>query len=270
MPHPFFDAERPLVIGHRGAAGTHPENTLASFAAALEQGAQIIESDIHVTRDGVPILLHDPKVDRVTEARGAAADLLWEELRTFDAGFRFEDASGAFPARASGHHIPSLEEAFQRFPEARFNLEIKCDDDAAIQTTLDLIENFKRSERTLLAAGEDEIMRKLRSALPNHPAEPATGASLGEIVEAVTSALGGGEMPPGVMALQIPPEFAGSPLATVELISHSHAHQVEVHVWTINALPEIELLLSRGADGIITDYPARMVDWLRDDERRTA
>jgi len=271
MPHPFFDVLRPVVIGHRGAAGTHPENTLASFAAALELGAQILESDVHVTRDGVPVLLHDPRVDRVTEAQGLASDLTWDELCALDAGYRFEDATGGHPARGRGHRIPSLEQAFECFPEARFNLEIKSDRGAAIQTTLDLVERFDRSDRTLLAAGEDDLMRELRAALAKHPAEPAMGASLAEIVAAVKSALdaksGNTPMPPGVMALQIPPDFAGQPLATAELIDHAHSQQVEVHVWTVNDLAEIQTLLARGVDGIITDFPGRMADWLRSGAR---
>ena len=262
MHHPFFDIERPIVIGHRGAAGTHPENTLASFEAALAQGAQIIESDLQVSRDGIPILLHDPALDRVTEASGLAADRLFEDLKRLDAGYRFEDAEGRFSARGAGHQISSLEEAFEAFPAARFNLEIKCNDSAAIQATLDLVERFERSARTLLAAGEDDIMRELRGALGAHAARPAVGACLAEIVEAINSALTGSPMPDGVMALQIPSSFGGKPLATSELIAHAHTYQVDVHVWTVNDLDEIEGLLSRGVDGIITDYPGAMVEWL--------
>ena len=262
MRHPFFELGRPVVLGHRGAAGTHPENTLESFAAALDQGAHVLESDVHVSRDGIPVLLHDPGVERVTQGEGQAAGLRLEELQALDAGYRFIDPGGAHSARGRGHRIPSLEEAFRRFPEARFNLEIKCRDQAAIEATLDLIDRFDRSDRTLLAAGEDEIMRDLRRAVARHPAAPALGASLGEIVAAVGSALGRGPMPDGVMALQIPPDFANRPLATRELIEHAHAHGVEVHVWTINDLDEIASLIDRGVDGIVTDLPGQMSAWL--------
>lgn len=262
MGHPFFEVERPVVIGHRGSAGTHPENTLAAFEAALEQGAQILESDVHVSRDGVPILLHDPEIDRVTEGKGLARDHLFSELQALDAAYHYRDASDRCSERGRGHRIPSLESAFEDFPEARFNLEIKCGDPETIRATLELIERFDRADRTLLAAGEDDVMRLLRAEVSAHRVEPALGASLSEIVDAIGSALGTGPMPSGVMALQIPPDFAGQPLATRELIDHAHAHGVEVHVWTINALDEIARLLELGVDGIVTDLPGQMSAWL--------
>lgn len=262
MSHRYFDVDRPLVIGHRGAAGTHPENTLASFAAALDQGAQILESDIHVSRDGVPLLLHDPDVARVTDGEGLAAELDYAAIAELDAGFRFTTEDGATPYRGAGHRIPSLEAAFAAFPDARFNLEVKCPDEAAIAATLDLVARFDRADHTLLAAGEDEVMTRLRRALAAHPVAPAVGASLAEIVAAIASALGRGAMPEGVDALQIPAEFGGQPLATPVLIEHAHAHGVEVHVWTVNDLAEIEALVDRGVDGVVTDFPGRVCDWV--------
>jgi glycerophosphoryl diester phosphodiesterase len=268
MSHSFFDVDRPTVIGHRGSAGNRPENTLLSFETALAQGAQILESDIHLSRDGVPILLHDPNLDRTTDGKGDASESTWAELGALDAGIRFEDENGNTPFRGKGVRIPSLEEAFEHFPDARFNLEIKCTGLDGIRATLDLVERFDRADRTLLAAGEDEIMQDLRTALATRTIRPAVGASLSEIVAAVASALGDSEMPPGVMALQIPSTFAGQPLATREFVAHAHANGVQVHVWTVNELDEIEALLDIGVDGIVTDHPGRMTDWLKRVGRR--
>ena len=268
MSHSFFAVERPVIIGHRGSAGTHPENTLLSFEAALASGAQILESDIHLSRDGVPILLHDPSLDRTTDGAGDASRRTQLELRELDAGTRFTDQDGKTPYRGQGVRIPTLEDAFERFPEARFNLEIKAASQDGIRATLDLVERFDRADRTLLAAGEDAIMKDLRVALAARSMQPAVGASLGEIVAAVSSALDGSEMPPGVMALQIPSTFADRPLATREFIDHAHKQGVQVHVWTINELSEIEALLDLGVDGIVTDFPGRMNDWLKRVGRR--
>lgn len=268
MTHTFFDVERPVVIGHRGAAGARPENTLLSFETALTMGAQILESDIHLSRDGVPILLHDPSLDRTTNGSGPASQSSWAELRQLDAGGRFENERGEVPFLGQGVSVPSLEETFERFPEARFNLEIKCPGEKGIQATLDLVDRFDRSDRTLLAAGDDGIMRDLRRAVASHPCTPALGASLAEIIATVASALEGSPMPEGVMALQVPPTFAGRPFVTRDFVDHAHAHQIEVHVWTVNDLDEMGALLDLGVDGIITDYPGRMHDWLKHAGRR--
>jgi glycerophosphoryl diester phosphodiesterase len=92
--HPFFDLTRPIVIGHRGAAGDCPENTLLSFDTALRQGAQILESDVHVSRDGIPVLLHDPSLERTTDGSGDAAEFDWAELRQLDAAYPCRNADG--------------------------------------------------------------------------------------------------------------------------------------------------------------------------------
>jgi len=250
------------VIGHRGAAGVCPENTLLSFETALASGAQILESDIHLSKDGIPILLHDPTLERTTDGRGPASQSTWAKIRELDAGSRFENENGDQPFSGKGIGIPSLEEAFEHFPDARFNLEIKCPSNAGIQAVLDLVERFDRSDRTLLAAGDNAIMRALRAALPSHPAKPALGASLEEIIAAVAGAVNDSPMPGGVMALQVPATFADKPLVTRAFVEHAHAHEIEVHVWTINELDEISALLDLGVDGIVTDYPGRMHDWL--------
>jgi glycerophosphoryl diester phosphodiesterase len=268
MMHPFFELDRPIIMGHRGAAGDRPENTLLSFESALARGAQVIESDIHLSSDGVPILLHDPNLDRTTNGCGLAAAATWAQIRGLDAGTCFENEAGDHPFRGQGIGVPSLEQAFERFPEARFNLEIKCSGARAIQATLDLVRDFDRGDRTLISAGENDIMRELRAALGTSSADPATGACLSEIVNTIRSAREGTPMPRGVMALQVPAEFADQPLVTQAFVDHAHAHNVQVHVWTINELDQIRLLLDLGVDGIITDYPGRMHEWLLHESRR--
>src|SRR5262245_55309231 len=102
MAHPFFALRRPLAIGHRGCAGEVPENTLASFARAIADGAVVIETDVHLTRDGVPVLAHDPDVARVSDGRGAVRELDFSALQRFDAGYRFTAPDGSTPFRGAG------------------------------------------------------------------------------------------------------------------------------------------------------------------------
>jgi glycerophosphoryl diester phosphodiesterase len=265
VPHPYFDLPRPISIAHRGCAGESPENTITAFERALAQGAGVLESDIHLTRDGVPILIHDAIVDRVTDASGSVADFDADELRGFDAGYHFSpDGGQTHPYRNQGVRIPSLEEAFCRFPAARFNLEIKAPGPPLIDATLELVAKHRREAITLLTAGDDGIMAGLRKRLGGLANPIAQGASEGDIREFLRCAATGTQPPAGPMALQIPPEFGGRSLVTRPLVEFAHAKGVQVHVWTINDPAEMRRLLELGADGIITDYPARLAKLITD------
>ncbi|MBW2578504.1 MAG: glycerophosphodiester phosphodiesterase [Deltaproteobacteria bacterium] len=267
MSHPYFDLPRPISIAHRGCAGEAPENTIPAFERALSQGAGVLESDLHLTRDGIPVLIHDAIVDRVTDASGAVADFSAEALRRFDAGYHFSSDGGqTHPYRNRGTKIPSLEEAFLQFSDARFNLELKAPSSRLIAATLELVAKYQREAITLLTAGDDEIMAKLRDQLGRLANPIAQGASERDIREFLQGAAAGTEPSPGPMALQVPPDFGGQPVVTESLIEFAHARGVQVHVWTINDPAEMHRLFDLGADGIITDYPGRLAAVI--DDRR--
>jgi glycerophosphoryl diester phosphodiesterase len=263
MSHPYFDLPAPVILGHRGAAGVAPENTLPAFARGLTDGAHILETDVHVTRDDVPVLIHDPSVDRTTDGGGAVADLTLAELQQLDAAHHFSDPHGVkFPYRDQGIRVPSLREAFEAFPEARFNLEIKAPEPHLPAAVVELIEELGRAERTLVTSGSDAIQANLRAVIARRGTRPALGASLADILEVVQSALAGETPQTDSMVLQIPRDFAGNVLVTPELVDHCHRHGIGVHVWTINEPSEIHELLDLGVDGIVTDHPGRMVELL--------
>jgi len=259
MRHPYFDLPGPLILGHRGAAGEAPENTLVSFARGLDLGAHIIETDVHRTRDGVPVLIHDASVERTTDGRGPVSDLDLADLQRLDAGHRFSlDGGRSFPFRGQGVRIPTLADALSSLPDTRFNLEIKAPGGELAESVLAVIRELGREHTTLVTAGEEAIMVPLRAAWAAVRVRPALGASDADVLEVVRSALANEAPATDSMALQIPTEFAGSPLATRELVSHCHGHDIQVHVWTINDPREIRRLLALGVDGIVTDYPGRM------------
>jgi glycerophosphoryl diester phosphodiesterase len=258
MAHPYFELPTPIPIGHRGAAGEAPENTLASFERAVADGALILESDVHPTRDGAVVIFHDDELDRTTDGSGPIAQLTLAELRALDAGFHWTGDGGAsFPFRGRGHGIPTLAETLEAFPNLRFNLEIKERSPGLIERTLDLVAG--REERTLIAAADDAIMADLRAAVARRGAKVAIGASAGDVIGFVRAALDGAPPPPGPMALQVPPDFGGRALVTPRFVEHAHAHGLHVHVWTVNEPDEIERLLDLGVDGVMSDFPARVV-----------
>lgn len=259
MAHPFFALRRPLAIGHRGCAGEVPENTLASFERGVADGAVVIETDVHLSRDRMPVLLHDDDVARVTNGRGAVRDLSFAAIRALDAGFHFAAPDGSTPFRGAGLRIPSLAEALEALPGIRFNLELKEDRPEIAERVLGVIRDAGREELTLVTSGEDGLMEKLRHAVRRCGAQVALGASTGDVARFVRAARDGVAPPSEPMALQIPTHFAGAPLVTPALLAAAHARDVHVHVWTVNDPAEIAALLALGVDGVISDYPARVV-----------
>jgi glycerophosphoryl diester phosphodiesterase len=258
MAHPFFALPHPLVFGHRGACGDRPENTLPSFELALAQGADVLETDVHRTRDGEVVALHDADVARTTDGAGAVSALDWPALARLDAGHRFVGALGEAPFRGRGVRIPRFAELLERFPTVRLNVEIKACDPALVRAVLAQLRAAGREERTLLAAERDDTMALLRTAVRETGSGVALGASVGDVLGFVRAALEGSAPPPGPMALQIPSEFAGRPLASAELLAFAHAHDVEVHVWTINDEAEMRRLIALGVDGVMSDFPGRL------------
>ena len=261
MRHPYFDLELPIPVGHRGASGERPENTLPSFALALEQGARILETDVHPTRDGAIVIHHDDDVARTTDGQGLVRETSLAELQALDAGARFSPDDGAsFPFRGQGVRIPTLEEAFDAFPGARLNIEIKEGDAAFVEHVVRTVADAGRADRTLLTSANDGVMADLLAVLDRTGVPVATGASTGDCIAFVKAATEGGEPPAHAMALQIPDHFGGRPLVTPELLGFAHRHDVQIHVWTINDPAEIDALLALGVDAVMSDHPSRVVE----------
>jgi glycerophosphoryl diester phosphodiesterase len=106
-----------LVVGHRGAAGEAPENTMPSYQLAVEQGADAIELDLHLTADGELAVIHDETLDRTTDLTGAVATMTMAQIRAADAGYRYEAADGSFPFRGTGLRVPTFGEVLDWLPE---------------------------------------------------------------------------------------------------------------------------------------------------------
>ena len=269
--YPFFSDPPPRIAGHRGAAGTMPENTLASFRRALEEGATFVEMDVHATRDGEIVIIHDDTLQRTTDGDGAVRDTALADLKRLDAGYRFTADRGAtYPFRGRGIRVPTLREFFAEFPEARTTVEIKELPAPAVGTLFDLIEEFGAAEQVLVAAEHDATMAAAREVIHGRGLSVATGFSMGEIRDFMAALTTGREPPreaPG-LALQIPPRYQGAALVTPASVAAAHGLGVEVHVWTVNETDEMKELLALGVDGIITDYPARLRDVVRQSEAR--
>jgi len=252
----YFSRARPRLYGHRGAAGIAPENTMASFERAVAAGVSYLELDVHATRDGVVVVIHDPTLERTTDGAGAIAELDFAAVRRHDAGHRFE-IDGSHPFRGRGVRVPSLEELIDAFPDAALNIEIKQAAPAIERAVVGLLEQKQALGRVVLAAEDDAIMRRIRAAAP----AGATSASAGEAREFFERAFAGdfGGYAPVARALQIPTRHQDIELVSAETLAAAHRFGLEMHVWTINDEAEMEHLLRLGVDGVMSDFPERLV-----------
>jgi glycerophosphoryl diester phosphodiesterase len=257
--HPFLDHQRPFPIAHRGGAGEAPENTLPAFAAAVALGYRHVETDVHCTRDGVLVAFHDDVLDRVTDARGAIAELDLAAVRAADAGYAFSPDGGAtHPFRGRGVTVPTLEELLTTWPDLYVNIDPKAD--ACVAPLAALLDGLDAWHRVGLGSFSDARLRRLR-ALGRGRACTSMGPRAVAIAR-LTSAAGLPMPRQGADCLQIPLRQGRVPLVTRRLVAAAHRAGLQVHVWTIDEEPEMERLLDLGVDAIMTDRLALLRDVL--------
>ncbi|MGH7457927.1 MAG: glycerophosphodiester phosphodiesterase [Longimicrobiaceae bacterium] len=247
--HPYL-AGAPLLIAHRGSTLLAPENTLEAFQRAVEWwGTDVLELDVHPSRDGEAVVIHDATVDRTTGGSGRVAEMALEQLQSLDAGFRFRSAGGDRPFRGTGVRIPTLREVFDRCPGVRLNVEIK--DGRVRERVAEVVASAGAEGRTLIAASRPQ------DALRRRGSRLATSASLRELRTFYLSyrLRLASWYHPRVDAFQLPEEHKRRQVLSPGLIRAAHALNVAVHVWTVNDPVAMRRLLRWGVDGVVTDRP---------------
>jgi len=241
----FAALRGPLLIAHRGASAEHVENTLPAFEAALALGADVIESDVHVTRDGHAVLAHDEDGLRVAgDPRAIAACALAEVERW--------DLSRARPGSAPCA-IPTLAAALARLPDALFNLDLKPSDASCVPRVLEVIARHRAEPRVLLTSFSAAITRRIRALGYGGPvglgqAEAALAVFAPRPLLRRRDALSRAGA-----RLQIPVRAYGIPLARRALVDKLSALSVPVDYWVVNDTAVARGLLELGASGIVTD-----------------
>ena len=263
--HPYFDTAVPHLFGHRGAAGEAPENTLPSFAMAWAAGVPFLETDCHATSDGEIVLCHDGTLERTTNGQGPIAAHAYAEIGRLDAGYHFTDDRGGHPYRGQGVRIPRLLDLLESFGAARFNLDIKAHDHEVVEGVVRLVRRAGAERRILLTSEDDGVIDHLVQLDPG----TALGCSRNEAI-AFYSSLESGSLEafePRGQALQIPPTAFGRDLVTPQVIAAAERAGLFVHVWTIDDPAQMRSLLAQGAHGLMSDYPARLVEVARSRSR---
>lgn len=243
----------PYVIAHRGGAGLRPENTTVAFSHAHAIGADVLEMDVRLSADGVPVVIHDDTVDRTTDGEGAVATMSAAELAALDAGHHFVDLEGEASWRGKGAFIPSLDQVLARFPDARLNVELKDESESLASTVCELLKTTQSEQRVLIAAVDRAVMIRFRSDCP----DVATSAFE---LEAAWFLLYHFMYLPGLyhtsaQAMQLPETAIGIDLWDERLVRSVAGHNMLLDIWTVNDPLEIARYVDLGATGIITDRP---------------
>ncbi len=260
--HPYFNPDKFLVIAHRGGRSLGPESTLYTYRKAVKLGVDVLEMDVRSTGDGQLIILHDDTVTRTTNATGPVESYSLVDLKKLDAAHRWSPDNGqTFPLRNKGVKVPTLVEVFNAFPETKMNLEIKDSRSSTIQSLCRLIRDHQMTKKVMVASFDADSLKEFRSLCP----QVATSAGASEVMlfyglqkvylEAVYS--------PDVQALQVPETFRDLRVVNRRFIEAAHARNLRVQVWSVNDVNDMQRLLELGVDGIMTDYPQRLMKLLK-------
>lgn len=237
-PSEFLAPPGPRVFAHRGLSIEAPENTLLAFVKALAAGATHLETDVHVSLDGVAVLCHDPDLARVAGSSVRVDQLTMAELRRITLG--------------EGQSFVSLAEALDAFPGARFNIDVKTP--GAVEPTARAVRQAGATARVLITSFSEPRRRGVVGLLPG----VATSASPPVLARALLAARLGltgtaRRVLRGFAAVQVPERYGRLRVVTPRFIRVMHAVDVEVHVWTVNDPAEMRRLLDLGVDGLVTD-----------------
>ncbi|MDT8370165.1 MAG: glycerophosphodiester phosphodiesterase [Longimicrobiales bacterium] len=254
--HPAL-AGAPLLMAHRGGAALAPENTLEAFELAIEGwGADLIETDVHLTRDGEVIVLHDATVDRTTDGSGRVAELTWREIRELDAGARWVTDDGDRPFAGRGVRIPRLDELLERFPHTRLSIDAKAPD--VVVPLAAVVRRHAAEHRVVLAAER----HRLRARVSRGWAGPVSAARRDLAAVLLLTRFPWIPVTPRIDLLQIPLRWPVwgrvRTIFTPRLLHEAHRRNLPVHIWTVDDEATMARLLEAGVDGIQTDRPDRL------------
>jgi len=282
-PNPFIKNHRPILFAHRGDSAHIPENTHQAFEDAYQLNVDSIETDVHMTKDRRFVFFHDPSLERTTNGTGQIADYTLAELKELDAGYKFQlEGSDDFPFRGKGLQILSIDEILPRYPNIRFNIDIKSINPEAPKLLAQKlnklgveervcvgsfhqkqIERFRTYSSSASSAGKNEVVKFLlksrwwKNRLSNLTESEKTPKTYKEAIENQKQVFGK-ELP--YFSLQIPEKMSIINIVSPYFIEFAHYVGISVHVWTINDASDMKRLLQWGVDGIFTDKPRVLLE----------
>ncbi len=249
----LLDPTARLVIAHRGNSMHAPEDTMESFRQGLALGADGLEFDVRLSKDGVAVLIHDPTLDRTTNGSGAVAEHSLDELRALDAGYRFtSDGGRTFPYRGKGIRMPTLDEALSAFPDTPCIIELKTP--TATEEFARRVAAHGAKERLVVGSFHDEALAPLRGRGFHLT---ASSAEVKRLYARALVLLGAGA--PVFHACSVPPSFHGLPVPVLRFSRMLRKLGIPTHVWTVNDPRLARRLWDGGVNAILSDDPGPML-----------
>ncbi len=252
--YPYFEGDYPLVLPHRGGMEVVPENTLEALEYSDRNKFTHFETDLRMSKDGIVFLHHDETLDRTTRAEGKVSEYLWRDLLKINAGEKFYERKNINGKRTT---FISLEDALAKFSNIKLNLDLK--QSGMEKKVLEIIMDSKASERTLVSSFSPRRLRKFQEI---NQYNIAISASIKENLQSMFNSRFFHLWNLRVQALQIPTRWNGIRVLTNNLVEYAHSKNIKVHVWTINNLNILEDCLELGCDGIMTDRPVEVREFI--------
>jgi len=252
----FFDP-LPRALAHRGNSRGFPENTEQAFRSAVEAGADVIETDVHLLKDREVVISHDDSFERLSGDSRKIRELTAQDLQEVDAGRTFSPDSGqTFPFREKGIHPLLLEEGLSLFPEVRFNIDLKDPGADLAEAVASVIRREGAEKRVCVGSFHHGALNTFRKALP----EAATSLSRREIL-LVLLLYRFGWIPASVkeeraQAVQIPESVGPYRILRPSFFKWCRRNKLHLQIWTVNQESRMKSLFKEGVEGIFSDDPA--------------
>ncbi|MFA5513611.1 MAG: glycerophosphodiester phosphodiesterase [Sphaerochaetaceae bacterium] len=259
MKEPFLKP-LPRVIAHRGDSKFYPENTIEAFLSAVEMGVDVIETDVHLTKDHKIVVSHDASLQRNTNGIGEIEERTLKELKKLDAGYNFSNDGGkSYPFRSKGVTLPTLEEVLEACPYQRFNIDLKSKNGAIVDVFEKAIRENRAVERVLCASFHLSHLKQMRKLNPQILTSVTTAEVLPLLLKQKLDILPKSLNIGRTLVFQVPIRQWAITVVNKKFVQEFHKRNAVIQVWTVNDEPTMRELFQLGVDSIMTDDPRTLI-----------
>lgn len=251
----FFD--KPIkVTAHRGDSKYYPENSILAFRSAVELGVDVIETDVHISSDGVIFVWHDDDTYKLDGKKTPVNKRIWSDLQELDLGFIYIDSDGKRPFSSKGIKLVKFEELLMEFPNTRFNVDLKDKKGDLVKGFFQLLEKYSAYDRVVVASFHSDNLKAIRKLSSRVITSYGQSEVLHRVIlEKLNLLRLFSRFIPMFPVIQVPVEQGPITIVTRRFIKILHKRGVKIQVWTINNEDEMRDLFKLGVDGVMTDDP---------------